>query len=144
MTQAVRIVTITWNDMQQNVERFVALGDPQLGWPAEKFLSNRPGKWQLSLAAHDGDTLIGCLIASYRRPGIPHIHLLQVDHRHRNLGIGKSLMDRYLKRVKSTSTLKVEVANRRAVAFYERQGFRITTRKGDHFWMHSASPGTAQ
>ena len=128
--------------MEDNVDRFVALGDAQLGWPAEKFLSDRPGKWQLSLAAYDGQTPVACLIASYRRTGAPHIHLLEVDDRCRNRGIGKALMDKYLERVGTRSTLKVEVANRRAVAFYERQGFRITTRKGNHFWMQSASPRT--
>jgi ribosomal protein S18 acetylase RimI-like enzyme len=137
-----RIVGIKRNDMEDNVHRFVALGDAQLGWPAEKFLVDRPGKWQLSLAAYEGEQPVGCLIASYRRADVPHIHLLQVDGRLRNRGIGKTLLDKYLEEVGSGSTLKVEVANCRAVAFYRRQGFRITTRKGNHFWMQSAPPRT--
>jgi ribosomal protein S18 acetylase RimI-like enzyme len=144
LTARVRIVPISKSAMERDVEQFVALGDADIAWPAEKFLSDRPGKWELSLAAFDGQTPVACLIASFRRPGVPHVHLLQVDGRLRSQGIGNRLMEAYLGSLESRSTLKVEVANRRAVAFYKRHGFRVMTRKGDHFWMQSASRRSAQ
>ena len=138
-----RLVAVDAQLVSEHISDFLKLGDDDLSWTADQFAGERPGKWRLSWSAWDGEDLVGCLIASYRRPGRPHIHLLQVKNSHRSRGVGKQLLNAYRSSAgRASTTLKVEIANRRAMAFYEREGFRTTTRIRGHYWMQSP-PGAA-
>lgn len=53
-----------------------------------------------------------------------------VDSRCRSVGIGKQLLD-YVKQTHSTLSLSVYQKNKRAVAFYAREGFTILSKKLD-------------
>jgi len=71
-------------------------------------------------AAHVGSRLVG--VAAFYRPG-NFLHSLYVTERGR--GVGKALLDHVLTVADGPVSLKVQAANRRARAFYAREGFRL-------------------
>jgi len=124
------------SDMERRIDQFLDLDRSPLGWDGERLLSDRPGKWDLSLAAFEDDRAIGLLLASLRSPGRPHIHLLLVHEDHRSAGVGQALVEAHRKHSPwPVTTLKVGRKNEGAIRFYRRNGFRILTRKGDYLWL---------
>ena len=76
--------------------------------------------------ALDQGRLLG--VAGFYRP-LNFIHSLYVAERGR--GIGKALLDHVLASARGPISLKVQEANRRAQAFYAREGFVATERGRD-------------
>jgi ribosomal protein S18 acetylase RimI-like enzyme len=122
--------------MERGIEHYLDLDRSPLAWDKDRLLSDRPGKWELSMAAFEGGRPVGLLLASLRSPRRPHIHLLLVHEGHRSVGVGQALLEAY--RTHSpwpVTTLKVSRENEGAIRFYRRNGFRILTRKGDYLWL---------
>ena len=71
-----------------------------------------------------GDALVGIL--SLFRPE-NFIHCLYVDPTAQRLGVGKALVAHVRKVVAAPLTLKLDVPNRRAIAFYEATGWERMT-----------------
>ena len=67
-------------------------------------------------------------VAGFYRP-MRFIHSLYVTERGR--GIGKALLDHVIERACGPVSLKVQAANKRAQAFYAREGFTPTERGRD-------------
>jgi GNAT superfamily N-acetyltransferase len=76
--------------------------------------------------ALEAGRLVG--VAGFYRP-MNFIHSLYVTERGR--GIGKALLDHVAKIARGPLSLKVQEANRRAQAFYAREGFVATERGRD-------------
>jgi GNAT superfamily N-acetyltransferase len=76
------------------------------------------------LALMGGDALVGIL--SIFRPG-RFIHCLYVDPDAQGLGIGRALVEWVRKEVDGPLTLKLDVPNRKAIAFYEATGWERLT-----------------
>ncbi len=76
--------------------------------------------------ALEDDRIVG--VAGFYRP-LNFIHSLYVDARGR--GIGKALLDHLCAAALGPVSLKVQEANRRAQAFYAREGFLATERGRD-------------
>ena len=90
-------------------------------WTRENLLSDREGKWELSLAS-DGTVPVGWAIASRTELGV-HLHHVVVASGHRSRGVGAALVRRLLDTAApGVLTLKVHPENPRAAAFYERLG----------------------
>jgi ribosomal protein S18 acetylase RimI-like enzyme len=70
--------------------------------------------------AVEGSVILGVL--SLYAPSA-FVHSLYVEDRGR--GIGKALLDHVDRLVDKPLTLKVQAANRRALAFYQREGFDV-------------------
>ncbi len=70
--------------------------------------------------ARDGRRLLG--VAGFYRPD-NFLHSLYVDARER--GVGKALLDHVTAIADGPLSLKCQVPNLRARAFYEREGFRV-------------------
>jgi len=83
-------------------------------------------------AAYLAERLVG--LAAFYRPA-NFLHSLYVSERGR--GIGKALLDHVSSIADGPLSLKVQTANRRAQAFYSREGFRLVEEGRD------ASPGVA-
>jgi len=77
--------------------------------------------------AEEGGRLLG--IAAFYRPQ-NFIHSLYVDERGR--GIGRALLDHLQSVADGPLSLKCQAANRRAQAFYRREGFRCTEAGSDN------------
>jgi GNAT superfamily N-acetyltransferase len=76
--------------------------------------------------AVDKGRIIG--VAALYRPG-DFIHSLYVAERGR--GVGKALLDHLQSVAKGPLSLKCQTANRRAQAFYRREGFRVVEEGAD-------------
>jgi ribosomal protein S18 acetylase RimI-like enzyme len=80
---------------------------------------------EISVALKDG-RIVG--LAGFYRP-LNFIHSLYVGERGR--GVGKAMLDFLCARASGPVSLKVQAANRRAQAFYAREGFAMTERGCD-------------
>ena len=74
--------------------------------------------------AHMSDALVG-ILSIFREENF--IHCLYVDPGAQGLGIGKALVDFVRKKVGHPLTLKLDVPNRAAIAFYEATGWERMT-----------------
>jgi GNAT superfamily N-acetyltransferase len=80
---------------------------------------------EIHVAVQDGE-IVG--LAAFFRPQ-NFLHSLYVSRR--GQGIGKALLDRICNRASGPVSLKVQAPNRRAQAFYAREGFRCVERGRD-------------
>ena len=93
-------------------------------WDRSNLLSERPGKWQLSLLATIAGRPVGWAIASRTEGGGLHLHHVVVDPEHRSEGIGSRLVSALASSAApGRITLKVHPDNAAAARFYERLGF---------------------
>ena len=102
--------TFTWQDPQQH--------------QAADFL--RDAQTEEVYVAVDDRGLAG--IAAFYRPG-NFIHSLYVDRR--GQGVGVALLEHLEQVADGPLSLKVQKPNRRAQAFYAREGFRVVSEGGD-------------
>ena len=83
-------------------------------------------RYEKVFVAVEGGRILGLL--SLHEPG-GCIHSLYVDDRGR--GSGKALVDHVDALVPGPLSLKVQAANRRALAFYQREGFEVIDEGAD-------------
>jgi GNAT superfamily N-acetyltransferase len=74
--------------------------------------------------AYMSDALVG-ILSVFREENF--IHCLYVDPDAQGLGIGRALVDFVRRKVDQPLTLKLDVPNRRAIAFYEATGWERMT-----------------
>jgi len=93
-------------------------------WDRSNLLSERPGKWDLSLLATIAGRPVGWAIASRTTDGGLHLHHIVVDPAHRSEGIGSRLVSALASSAApGRITLKVHPDNAAAARFYKRLGF---------------------
>ena len=114
---------------------FDAIGD-RYGdhvWREEHFQKRLEQKWQLSCLARTQGRLVGFWIASRRSPTTVHTHRVATHPEQQGQGVGKAMFELARKQAAQVGagqmTLFVVLANRTAIAFYERVGF--SQLKGD-------------
>ena len=123
------IEPLTRTNFEAEPDAFVAIGQDVPGeyWTAAHFRKDLPMKWQLSVAAWQGQTLIGYAIVSSKERSRAHLHHLMLGTNWRNNGIGRFLLEDAFIRAREaghlTMTLKVAKANP-ARRFYVKMGFR--------------------
>ena len=93
-------------------------------------MAPRPEKWSRSLVAVDRrGRPVGYAVISRRAGGV-HLHQIVVHPRRRGTGIGGALVGELLAEAGrdglSRVTLTVREGDQRALAFYERAGFRAS------------------
>lgn len=99
---------------------------PHENWEDNQYLIDLPGKWDLSIVSLSGDNLIGYIIASEKEFSVAHIHKFIVNPSYRGQGIGKKMLDEFIKisgKNNTKITLKVYHDNIDAIRFYQNQGF---------------------
>lgn len=94
-------------------------------WTEEHFMSDLPGKWQLSRIVKVDETLAGFIIASRKNENQVHVHKFAVSRKLRSNGIGKKLFEAFREQLEPSSfiTLKVYKENLDAIRFYENLQF---------------------
>jgi ribosomal protein S18 acetylase RimI-like enzyme len=101
---------------------------PDLGWTREQILAERPGKWEQSVVAVDGDGVAGFSINSLR-DGHLYVHVLFVGPEHRRTGLGRALVEHLVERARGAGLaaidLRVALDNTSALRFYLTCGFQI-------------------
>jgi ribosomal protein S18 acetylase RimI-like enzyme len=89
----------------------------------------RAAKEEEIFVAVEGERIVG--LAAFYRPQ-NFLHSLYVDGR--GVGVGKALLDHLIAAADGPLSLKVQAPNRRAQAFYRREGFLCTE--------HGRDPGS--
>ena len=93
-------------------------------WTRENLLSERPGKWDVSLLATSGGRPVAWAVASRTSDSL-HLHHIVVAPHHRSAGVGARMVGELLRlATPGRMTLKVHTDNTAAARFYERLGFR--------------------
>jgi ribosomal protein S18 acetylase RimI-like enzyme len=119
----------------ENLDDFIAVSCDVSNWGEEQFLSDLPGKWDLSLSVWD-DKPIAYTILSKKWSDRIHIHQFMVKAEYRSSGIGSLMLDGILKKYLGEDvSLKVNKDNEKAIKFYERHGFVLVGDSGDYKWM---------
>jgi|JI10StandDraft_1071094.scaffolds.fasta_scaffold88407_2 ribosomal protein S18 acetylase RimI-like enzyme len=115
--------------LEQHIERLILLLHRNLNdeyWSSQHFLTDLPGKWELSLFAQDkSKNITGFLIAS-KKQSTTHIHKFVVDISVQSSGLGTSLLNHLLTITDDDLSLKVHLNNIRAIEFYKKNGFTMT------------------
>lgn len=92
-------------------------------WDRDNLLSERPGKWDLSLLATVDDSPVAWAVASRQAESL-HLHHIVVAPQRRSAGIGELLVRALMSRAApGRMTLKVHPDNHAAARFYRRLGF---------------------
>lgn len=99
-------------------------------WSAGHFLTDLPGKWELSFLVLFESKLVGFLIASRKEASV-HIHKFVVDGPMQRSGLGSSMLRRLKDITPDIITLKVKTDNKKALAFYLKEGFVQKSLKHD-------------
>jgi len=129
------IKVLTRDFVQQNIDEFIRIAKENIAdeyWGKSHFLAELNNKWIYSQAVISKERkVIGFLIASEKDEAI-HIHKFIVDASVQRAGVGTSML-RFLigKRTAKPIMLKVHIENKKAIAFYERKGFKIKAIQGD-------------
>ena len=105
-------------------------------WGEEQFLSDLPGKWNLSFTIW-GDGIVAYAILSRKWSDRIHIHQFMVKAAFRSSGIGSLMIDRILEEYGGVEdiSLKVHNDNEGAIEFYKRKNFVTEEFKDDYIWM---------
>jgi len=96
-------------------------------WTFANFSLPLPSKWELSFYAERSGLIRGFVVASKKIDGA-HLHRIGIAPAARGHGLGSSMLQELIRRARNMGlkqlTLKVHVANQRAVRFYEANGFK--------------------
>jgi ribosomal protein S18 acetylase RimI-like enzyme len=131
------IVNLTSDHVRQHLAAYIAVSADVSDWAEQHFLSDLPGKWELSFAWLDQNPLAYCVMS--RKFGPPHIHQFMVHPELRGRGIGEKMLAEAERR--GAETLKVAKNNVGATRFYERCGWTKQKEAGDYLWMISPMVG---
>ena len=114
----------------------IAVSGDVSDWGEEQFLSDLPGKWNLSFTVWD-DGIIAYAILSRRWSDKIHIHQFMVKAAFRSSGIGSLMIDGILEKYGGVEdiSLKVHKDNEGAINFYKRKNFVTKESKNDYIWM---------
>lgn len=100
-------------------------------WNERNITADRPGKWDFSLVAFGLEQQPIAYAIISLSPSSSHLHHLVIGKEHRGLGIGRTLVERWLTEatgVRNRATLKVHPDNTVALQFYENLDFVRTGR----------------
>ncbi|MBN2009909.1 GNAT family N-acetyltransferase [candidate division KSB1 bacterium] len=134
MDHLVEIQILTSEKLESSLPAFIKVLEefPNEYWQSEHFLTDLPGKWQLSIFAEQHNQLLGYIIAS-QKGDTAHIHKFMVTSQFRAAGVGSSLMDYFIQNCERLGLFKfslwVYANNVGAIKFYERHGFAKTTER---------------
>jgi len=123
-----KIVPLSRELLSVHLEAILTMDAAIIGeaWQREHYLSELPGKWQYSCLALRQTTALGFLVASQKAESL-HIHRLAVDNAQQGRGVGRRLLHHLAANAATgstpTITLKVGVANEKAIEFYRQLGF---------------------
>lgn len=109
-------------------------------WGEENFVSDLPGKWDLSvLLLDDSDQIVGYSIASRADPCRAHLHRLVIAEDYRGRGLGTGLIEELRTRAQEKGlrrlSLKVGEENLAAKRLYSGMGFVLDDDSGPYHWM---------
>lgn len=130
MAQGLEIRRARPDELQACADLYVKVLTDTFTWlPADRhdrgeFL--RSARQEEIYVALDAARIVG--VAGFYRP-MNFVHSLYVAERGR--GIGRALLDHLAAAARGPLSLKVQAANRRAQAFYAREGFVVTERGRD-------------
>ena len=137
-----RTVALTRELAAEKADELASLetGIPDDYWEAKNFVSEFPGKWDLSTLLVDGsDQIAGYSIASRPEPSRAHLHRIVIAERYRGKGFGSSLIESLRTRARESGlrrlSLKVGEDNSAAKRLYTRLGFDLDDDSGPYQWM---------
>ncbi|MGC9310394.1 MAG: GNAT family N-acetyltransferase [Candidatus Aenigmatarchaeota archaeon] len=131
--EKIDLVQITKKYLLKNLDSFFALERnwTVLGedaWNRENFLMELPLKWRLSFAAEADGKIIGYLIGSKFDEKTSRVNKILVDSKHRKMGVGRKLMERYFEACRREGIerleLKALVENAAANRLYVGLGYK--------------------
>lgn len=98
-------------------------------WTEENFLYDLPKKWDFSFSLSEDDTIKAFCFASNKIPDVYYIHLLFVSNQLRGKSIGKKMIAQAKEIANKNNINKIELrcpeSNKKALAFYSKNGFDI-------------------
>jgi ribosomal protein S18 acetylase RimI-like enzyme len=142
IVQGFKVRALSRNHIERFAAQYVAVAADADTWTAENFLTELPGKWDLSFALWD-KAPIAYAILSRPEPGRVHLHHFMVTEALRNQGLGGEMLKEVVKRAGQLRlTLKVDQANDGAQRFYEQHGFQLVE-KGKYFLFEYRRPTEA-
>jgi len=104
-------------------------------WGPDEFLFELPDKYQLSFCVQDRG-VAGYVIMSRKWIDRVHIHQFMVHPTRRGTGLGQQILEEAVKRAAGAPlSLKVSIANKGAIKFYERNGFQNEKTENQHHWL---------
>jgi ribosomal protein S18 acetylase RimI-like enzyme len=119
-----RMETLSRKTAERLLPQLIAISADVSPWGTTEFLTELPGKWELSFTAWQADQPVGYAILSRKFPGRIHIHQFMVAPSQRGSGIGIAMLAEARRRADSLLSLKVHQDNHGAIRFYEREGLR--------------------
>jgi ribosomal protein S18 acetylase RimI-like enzyme len=122
------MITLTADIVRARLPELIAISADVSPWGEKEFLSDLPGKWELSFALLPDAY---CILS--RKFGPPHIHQLMVSPQKRGNGIGAKMLNEAVRR--GAQTLKVAADNSGAIRFYQREGWKIHRGVPGYLWM---------
>jgi ribosomal protein S18 acetylase RimI-like enzyme len=125
-------------------ERFAACDAVQ--WGRGQILTDRPGKWEYSLIAVDGDSIAGFSFNS-RRDNWLYVHALIVGAEYRAEGLGGRIIAALRARAQHRDLrgvqLRVAFDNTAAIRFYLQHGFTVVDAEPPKRQLVMAMPAAA-
>ncbi|WP_332697654.1 GNAT family N-acetyltransferase [Halalkalibacter lacteus] len=119
--------------LQKNIKGFIQVvkGDSPYYWTEQQLILDLPCKWEYSFYVVEESEIIGYAICSQKNEYI-HLHHLMIKEKYQSRGIGLSLINMVMKRLKEKHSnelkglsLKVGPDNIRAFNFYKKHGFKV-------------------
>jgi ribosomal protein S18 acetylase RimI-like enzyme len=124
--------------MERHIARFMKMLHENLKdeyWTIDHFMTELPSKWEYSVYAHnENQHILGYAIVSEKQDSL-HIHKLVVDQRVQSQGIGAAMINRLVASTDKRITLKVNTENSRAISFYKKNQFSISTQTDTSYTM---------
>ncbi|MBN1184050.1 MAG: GNAT family N-acetyltransferase [Bacteroidales bacterium] len=120
--------------LASDFDDFIAVSDgtEHDNWGKDQYMLDLEGKWEHSMVAYFNRLLAGYIIVSIKDNDTLHIHRFIVNNNIRGQGTGKAMLNELEKTISSyfkKLTLKVYEDNVKAIAFYEKNGFKILDSK---------------
>ncbi|GGM66966.1 ribosomal-protein-alanine N-acetyltransferase RimI [Thermogymnomonas acidicola] len=121
------------NFRKQDLDRVVDIGNSSLTeYYTPSLIMDLYRSWPESFMVYCvGSEIVGFIVGSRQSDIDARILLLAVDARYRNQGCGSALMDSFLRLCRDCGIrsvrLEVRTDNEKAISFYRRYGFSITS-----------------